>query len=136
MVTKMLGYGGNQEPEDLPWPHQDLIFDATKLNSSGSQFAKTYNQDSLKNLTRRKQYIDVTKQLQCLVHNDKLQLPKNSCLKDRITDGFYDPSFDVSGESAPLKLRIKYMVNGDQYYCEYSDGARVNVPKRADFVRK
>lgn len=116
--------------------HQDLIFDATKLNSSGSQFAKTYNQDSLKNLTRRKQYIDVTKQLQCLVHNDKLQLPKNSCLKDRITDGFYDPSFDVSGESAPLKLRIKYMVNGDQYYCEYSDGARVNVPKRADFVRK
>ena len=26
MVTKMLGYGDNQEPEDLPRPLQDLIF--------------------------------------------------------------------------------------------------------------
>ena len=26
MVTKMLGYGDNQEPEDLPQPLQDLIF--------------------------------------------------------------------------------------------------------------
>ena len=26
MVTKMLCYGDNQEPEDLPRPHQDLIF--------------------------------------------------------------------------------------------------------------
>lgn len=133
--TKSSNTNTSKNSANLNDTQEDTVFNVFKKDQNTKKFARTYNQDNLNNnYKNRKNYINVTVQLQCMVHENKLQIPRDSFLKDRIVDGFYNPSMDVSESPAPLKIKIKYRFRGERYRCEYNDGDKINLPKKADAV--
>ena len=109
------GDSSMSSPSPLNKTEEDLVYNHRNKNSKN--FAINYNKSSLlqQNFNELKNYIDIKIQLQCMVHNNKLQIPKNSYLKDRIVDGFYDPSMDVSEVPVCLKVKIKYSFRGKKF---------------------
>lgn len=128
------GDSSMSSPSPLNKTEEDLVYNHRNKNSKN--FAINYNKSSLlqQNFNELKNYIDIKIQLQCMVHNNKLQIPKNSYLKDRIVDGFYDPSMDVSEVPVCLKVKIKYSFRGKKFKCEYNDGDKISLPKKADEI--